>query len=489
MHRRALPTLLVTGLIVLAAAGAAWHAEIQREALIALLAVLAPAPLVVRGLQRRFDPFEPIAIIAVGLTLLFVVRPLAHVLSGEMTARGLNIEAGFDTALLVALVGIASLYVGYSIRGARSVARWVREVPGDWRPDLAVVAAATLVAIGLALLIVFVVQIGGTGTAGSVLFTRTAATSAQLEGSSAYLYLAPFMAIPATLVFIEAAARSRRVTLFALAGLSGLLVVVLTGPRGSRIWLLALVASVAVLPYLRRQRRPRVIAIVAAMVCVFLVGITFLREVRVPEEFRAGTPSDVLVHSVQNPLDSANEFILGPDTEMFSILALEVEVVPSEHPHLPGVTALSLLSRPVPNQLWPGKPETADARIFTYLFPRVASATRAGSAPSVFGGLWLDSGYFGVVIGSFLFGFAARVLYEYFLRLAGNPSVRLLYAASLPVVLMLLRGNPTDTLARAAFLIVPILIIVWFAAPRRPWARLPSRAPVAEWPLDRRAAA
>ena len=62
------------GLALLAGAAAAWNEEIQRGVLLVLLAVVIPLPIVVRVLQKRWDPFEPIFAISVGLFVLVLVQ-------------------------------------------------------------------------------------------------------------------------------------------------------------------------------------------------------------------------------------------------------------------------------------------------------------------------------------------------------------------------------------------------------------------------------
>ena len=482
MTEKARDVLLAIAFAAFVGAFVAWHHVYQREALLIAAAVLMPLPLVVRAAQRRFDPFEPIAFIAVAATLLFVARPLAHVLTGDMSFRMRSLEPTFDKTLLVVIVGMAAVYLGYAVTAGRSAARRTPALPDDWDSGTAVVFAVALVLTGVGLLLAFLFSSGGAGAARTLLFTRSADTSATFASASAYFYFAPFMAIPAALIVMEASARSRRKTLLIAAAVCAVIVALLTIPRGTRIWLLGMVASILVLPYLRQMRRPRTLSIIAVVVLVFGIGVTFLRESRVAE-IRGMSRVDVLTDALVHPLAGLEDFILGADTEMFAILDFTLQEVPSEMPHDPGITLTSLAAHPIPRTIWPQKPEAADARIYAHLFPEQAARIRAGTASSVFGGLWLDSAFIGVIFGGLLFGIACRFLYAYLLRYPRNASVRMFYAASLPLTLMLLRGNPVDTLARAAFLVVPIFLCVWFSSPRRAWLRRPKgpreSAPVA----------
>jgi hypothetical protein len=140
------------------------------------------------------------------------------------------------------------------------------------------------------------------------------------------------------------------------------------------------------------------------------------------------------------------------------------------------------VSNPVPDQFWPGKPQTADIEIYSYLFPEQAKFTKAGTAPSMFGGFYYDSGFLGLIVGALLVGILARLLFEYLRANPGSAGVRLLYAASLPLFVILLRGNPTDTFARASYLVLPIVVGLWFASARlggSPSRRYPVRSGLA----------
>ncbi len=458
---------LVLLLPVLAIASAlAWSSEIERPLIFGLLAVLAPSPLVVRAIQGRFDPFEPVTFIALGATVLFVFRPLAQMLSGETQYRGFAIDPTFDRALLVCLVGVVCLYAGYAFPATARWGRRLKPLRDDWSPTRAARFAVCLVLTGLLLYGAFLASAGGLAAAKTFLLGRSSNQGQVVATASAYLYLGPFLAIPATLLFMESAARGRRRTFFIAGALAGLLVVIITGPRGDRIWLLTLLASVVVLPYLRARRRPGTLRSALAVLTIFIVGVTFLRDVRTTED-RTQSPAGLLLQTVREPGQAIQDFMLRSDTEMFAVLSAEVGEIPKFKPFAPGITISSLLAAPVPGSLWPDKPQSPDIQLYSYLFPAQANVTRAGTAPSYFGGLWLDSGFVGIAIGTILFGMAARILYEYLRANPRNASVRLVYAASLPLTIILLRGNLTDTMPRALYLVGPILLCIRVASPKK----------------------
>ena len=461
---KVLALLLVMGALCVMVA---LFAQLQREALLASLAVIAPLPIIVRLVQGRFDPFEPITILAVGACVLFLARPVAQLISGQMLYRGYNTEPGFDTAMVIALVGLCSLYVGYSLSWPATWARTLRPLRADWRPESATRFAICTICVGLLLFAGLIVQVGGLGVAKSLLIGRSTEQGQILAEASSYLFFGPFLAVPASLILLEAASRDRRAITLILAGLALFLVLIFTGPRGDRLWLLTLLASVAILPYLRKQRRPPTIKIVAVGLIVFLFGVTFLREFR-STDTRTSSAASVIVQTAQRPFQGASDFILADDTAMFAILSTVAIEIPDRLKFNPGVTLSSLGASPIPAEIWPTKPQSADLQVYSYLYPRDAKVTRAGYAPSLIGGFYYDFGFVGVFLGSLLVGIAARVLYAYLMANPGNASVRLAYAASLPLFLVLLRSNPTDTLPRAVYLVGPIFLCAWLCADRRP---------------------
>ena len=152
---------------------------------------------------------------------------------------------------------------------------------------------------------------------------------------------------------------------------------------------------------------------------------------------------------------------------MLPVLSLIVDSVPREIPYKHGITLETLATNWVPRGLMPAKPETADIQVYRVLFPAQGQITNAGTAPSMFGGFFVDSGLVGVVLGSFVVGFLLRFAYESFAKAAHRRSAQLLFAAFLPLVAVLLRGNPTDTLARAEFVLVPLFAFAWWTSRRR----------------------
>ena len=79
-----------------------------RVALIVLIAAVLLAPLGLRILQRAFDPFELIVLSTVVYGAMFVIRPSAMLIRGDLVDEGprttLDITATYTKMLVVGLV-------------------------------------------------------------------------------------------------------------------------------------------------------------------------------------------------------------------------------------------------------------------------------------------------------------------------------------------------------------------------------------------------
>ena len=95
--------------------------------------------------------------------------------------------------------------------------------------------------------------------------------------------------------------------------------------------------------------------------------------------------------------------------------------------------------------LWPGRLEQA----------------RAAAASSILGSLYLDSGLISVALGMFLIGALWSALWVWSRRYSNSVLAQILYAMGLPFIIILLRGTVTDTLGRALFLVVPLMLLIW----------------------------
>jgi hypothetical protein len=445
---------------------------VRQPALVALIGVTTLAPMVVRGLQGRFDPFEPIIIICAAGFVLFFLRPLWMWIHDDWVLGPYDLRDGLTGAAIIVLVGFTAMLAGYFMDFGRRLAQRIPEVPDRWDPTRVTLACVVMLILAGLLFLMFIGTSGGFSEIKTYFsgrdntFTRSlTVTGTGADASSAYLYLAPYVSVPITLMLLEVW-RRRRSPIYAVLGLLVFaLVLLMTVPRGDRTYLLALILPLIVLPYLRRGRRPRLLGIVAVILAAMIVFnvLVHYRATQTRDQSLSGALSDAASH----PLGAINDFMLGADVSMMSILSAEYTVVPSKLDYKPGQTLTSVLARPVPGLLWKNKPEDPQLYVHETLFPRNAAAIKAGFTSSMLGGFYADSGFVGTFIYGFVFGIIFRSLFEYWRRNSSNPSVAIFYAAMLPMLIILMRANPAATAGLTFFLIAPIPIAFWWGSRRR----------------------
>jgi hypothetical protein len=430
---------LFTLAVVIVIGAAIPLAGVMTLLVVAELALVA-APLALRAFRRRLDVFEPIVWANVALFVMFVVRPIAHWAYDSYSFRGYDLWQSLPAALAVAVVGTAAIQLGYAIPAGRAIGLRLPPAPSSFqRPGPALWFAVALVALGVV---------------GYIAFPNPA------TAPSAYLYYLPMLLIPGALLLlvIGLQVRTAVVTLLAIVAIAGAFMVF--GPGGQRAWLLVLLAPVVVYGvYLRRGVRPGVLTL------LLLVPILLPFSAAARDAPTGGSLGELLDAAGRNAVafpETMHDFVLGADTEMLDGLSLEVQVVPSQLGYHPGNSLLAIVAQPVPRVLWPDKPRQADDQVNVWFFGSVGYvAGGPGVAYSLFGGLFYDLGIVMVFLGGIVVGVPLRVVWEWYLRRDRSPVAGVVLAAMLPFVVILMRGNAHDTLARAFFVLVPILIGGW----------------------------
>jgi oligosaccharide repeat unit polymerase len=426
---------------------------------------------------RRHDVFEPIHLLSLCFTVLYVVHPLAIASRGTLDAYG---QLGLDPrpflprALVLADLGFAALLVGYFLPRARPAASakpsraWDAAKLRRHRLWVGLVAAVLFAA--------FVVQQGGDL---AVLHAgRSVASTTVFRQTSGYLYSAPLLFLPLGLSVLYTTRRW-----WSPRGVAGLSLVALSQASsfgtGSRSYFLPAASSTVLVWYLARDRRPRPIALVMLLLAVMTVGITLPREARVVRSQRVGRTV-----SAFDVVGGAREFTAGQDTAMVDSLSLELDAVPRALPYQYGRSYVGALARPVPRAVWAGKPGSGDEYLNNRLFPSYASR-HIGFAFGFFGEPYLNFGIVGVLAVSVLAGLALRRSYEYLLSRPRDELAALVYALSWPFVFVYMRGSLGVDYQRQLILLLPL---VWLyrraelpagTGPGRRSRPVTARAPVA----------
>lgn len=437
--------------------------------LIASCGLALALPLVWRVALGRFDPFEPIVLFALAYGAMFVARPTAVLVNDETRFWGIDVLPTLPKALLLALVGAVAFVTGYELRlGRASAARLPTPRPTD--PRIALISALVLAGLGLVMTAVFYRATNGIEALRILFSGRSPELGELFRTTSTYVWNASLLLAPAALIVVGLAlgARSVRLAVVALAVLG--LALARVAPMGGRIVMLPLVGGVLVLFYVMRGRRPRMRAL-GLLALVALVVSFFTLYVRDPtDDLTFRTAIEELRARPQAVLDPVTR---GADAEMVLALSVALTVVPDELPHRwGGATIGNLLTRPVPREIWSGKPLPPESVIVSTVWPHLYPGLQPAFSPLL--PLYWDFGLVGVVLGMAIFGIAARSLYEWFSLHRRSFAAQLIFASSLWFMVIGARNDPVDTIVLGAFLVGPVVATTVLASEgflRRPAAR------------------
>lgn len=411
------------------------------------------------SLRERLDKSNPLAWALTAMLVMYVAHPAMLARLGLVDSAyhyKYSVAPTYERAIWAGCLATLMLILGYWATGLRSHNRPTASISLDedaHRVRLARIAhrggwALAIIALG-----------------GYALYARSFGISpidAILNGaqrvaageSTAYLYLTPQLLGPATLLLLYARW---------LRGSGGASVLLLVGvqaalfaPTGQRFVLMT--SLIPVVLAWAHQRGWRIGPVrFAVFAGVALVAIIAMRDL---SDAGAGAFVDSVQSTVQDPSDSITDLLTGADTEMVDGLAIEMQIVPDQLEQRPGWTLWTTLAAPVPGVLWSGKPTTADGILNYNLF--AINFNNASVAYGFAGELFFDGGLVAITVGFLLVGSACGWLRAW-IRRRPTELAYLVFAATVPLFVALLRGSLALTLGRALFTTVPVLLFYLLA--------------------------
>jgi hypothetical protein len=214
------------------------------------------------------------------------------------------------------------------------------------------------------------------------------------------------------------------------------------------------------------------ILIVALIPIVLVFGITLPREYRIAGSRETTNFVDLTVATATDIPAATTDFLTGLDTAMLDDLAIMMRVVPDTIDYRHGVAHFEALSRPIPRSVWPTKPTVPEVDLMNALWPSLSHVTLFYF--SIFGEAYLDGGALGVVIFGLAFGAFWGYLWRALRPQFNRPIAVALYAASLPFMVLYLRGGVGGDYYRQVIFIAPMLALVAFSALRGPIGEVPT---------------
>ena len=410
---------------------------------IVAIAVVTLTPVVVEWFRGTLDTLSPLPTFVATWCMMFVVRPIASLDSGDTTLRR-RYEVGeyFESALILALLGAIAFLVGYYLP------LWRRqERTAEPHPHLAVPPKIVLTLVLASTLPGVLVLLSSFGE--------------EFSGSTAYIYFAPLLVSTGGITLIglglgDSQHRGSRlmlwvgIVLFSLFGLSYLIV-------GQRFFVLLACASLGVFLVTRSGRRislGRMLLVAAVMIFGFLGPLLTWRS----DELASEPFSERLRHTVQAIPQAWETLAEGESTEMLPALALQLSTEGTYWSSQPGYLPTQILGHWIPRTLWPEKNVSVPELLYRTYFPEHYAQARANAQFSVLGEFFYDSRYLGVVLGMGLIGFGSRAVWERFKRRQHSLLSHLIYAPFLPLLLILLRGDAALILSLALFIYLPLVV-------------------------------
>ncbi|MCK6079044.1 O-antigen polysaccharide polymerase Wzy family protein [Microbacterium sp. EYE_5] len=409
------------------------------------------------GLRSPVDKSDPLVWMNIAFAVMFGLHPIAMIETGVLEQAyhfRFFLVPTYPQAAALALLATISFNLGYwihraSTRGGAGISALPLLHSGSEAVDLLRSRLASRLAwltllVSLVAYSAFAISVG-TNPIAAIL---GGARRGEETSSTAYLYYAPQMIGPATLLFLYAALIRRKFPLGAVV--LGAVQLILFLPGGQRLVLLLTLVP-TFLAYFMLQRKRLATGLLVAGTLPILTLVIAMRDLGANVELDIFS---AVARFVSNPQEQLLEFATGDDTEMLDALAVELQLVPSAIPHSPLSVLTSTLAAPIPSAFWSGKPQPADSLLNAIIVG--TDANSAGLAYSFVGELFYDSSYFGVIIGFLVAGAIAAGSRDW-VRRAQSPATILIYCALVPTFISLVRGSLAYALARALFTVGPLV--------------------------------
>lgn len=416
--------------------------------------------------KGRRDLFEPIYPAALVFLMMFWVR------SGYILVWGSDLlgERPFPPDILRAwniswlylLLATALFYGVYYSRAGVVVANAVAPLPGQWHLGRAYAAIWVLLAVGLAALLTL---IGQFGSLSSFLWRKPEVFSTFGTGPLVLLGLCVALSLQVAYAILITRRSPGARFVFTLVALPAVAGQAAQGMKGA--FLFMLFSLLILRHYVVRPVRFR-LALFFALVGMFLVfpALTALRQASDVNSYQ-----EEWTH-YSGPIRAADitvQRFSGIESVVFIVLR-----TPQVMPFQFGKTYLNVLVSWIPREIWPEKPVLGFAQIFTPIYlGHVFAPGGTTYAPTIFGEAYVNFHVAGIMAAAVLGGIFLRAFYQYLIIRNRNLSGAIVYAATLPYVLVGLEAHSVAWLTTGWLFLV--CVGMSFLLARRQLA--PRRAP------------
>ncbi|MCF6255897.1 MAG: oligosaccharide repeat unit polymerase [Gammaproteobacteria bacterium] len=426
------------------------------------------------GSRNIFEPAVPATAM---LGVLFGIRPIVMIVVGDVDYYlFVPISEHLTEAFFIGMLGTLAFLFGYHIK--LGVNKWPVNMGKQLVPKYdsnkkrlhIYIAAISLVA-----LILFFVYLSAGGAPWELLQMMASGRSTALVDkvaiNSEYLSVAPILSACAAILMI-ADSRSESLTGYKKIIVLFLILfpVMVFMLMGVRRFIIPSILIPIVVYYFIRNKRPsiKMVVVIAPVILVLISAIPYMRTEGARSQ--AGGLTNFFEFAIKEHRELLSNILLKHDTEMVSILSVEVGVLNEMDDFYFGrATVGDLLIAPIPSSLFPWKPSTARDLMLVDAFGSKCNATEGGLCPdfSILGTFYQDFWYFGVVGGMFFLGVGSRWLWVKYRR---DPSSMLniisvsCWAVFIPIII---RAGFMPAFAWFLYFLIPCVVGVFLSRKRR----------------------
>lgn len=428
--------------------------------LISLNFVAALAPFMYEWKFGRLDPFSPSVLTAVLFLLMYVLKPIYIISSGEL---GVGVqyrhalhqdEIGYlIRALLLSFSGVMLYDAGYYMATRHRMLKVeVKTVP----IRIYVLIPITLICVALSISTVyFFFRITGSW---SELLEFTAIRKVFTEGYGRMFLLGTLsntclLIITARLFSLKDKGLIR-LWFFPWLGLLCLTQLVWLLSGGRSLFLFNLLGIIIIYHFIRRHLSFKTVFFVGVIFLMLSLSYSaFLREVFY--SYNKGTSGAGIF--LEKTRDLPKAILGGPDVVQIDALMRLVEAVPKELNWQYGTTLVALLLYPIPREFLPDKPVGGMATFTRDLYPEFYWPRKTELSVSYIGDLYLNFGLLGSWVGMGLIGLMVGLLYRKVSSTTSGFWV-IIYAITLVRLVSLFRGDVYNAGVNYLLESVPLLI-------------------------------
>jgi O-antigen polysaccharide polymerase Wzy len=419
-----------------------------------LVALTGGAVLVAYRSKDKTLFWNPLTMFAGTFTYYFIIGPLLALGFGQTTMYGIDLRDVMWKPWLAGAVGLASIYVGFSIRIKIPKKRLVE---GMTPAVKAVLKRSFILLFGLGLVgFAYDAYVSGLPITTMLMPVHRGladdVSAVEREGFAAgnYLLLLIDAFIPALCVLCAATVELPLIYRLLAVGIPALQVELFYASWGYRHRIITLLVSLAATTFLLRGKRPSPgLILVGVSVMLLIAGtIVFTRS------YGAGLDIRQL-----SGMKFSQVFLGGfNDSGTFFTTALVMDSFPTTF-HFVGLAPVWIaLTIPIPRRIWPSKPMPEFLDQLAYL-----TGTQGQACPVV-GEHYMMAGWPGIVIGGLIIGIIYRRFWDFYRSNPRNPMVIAVYAVSWALCFPVInRGYLAQTLMEFFFTLLPLALLYIFS--------------------------